>query len=190
MDKLNEQWLHGEPNFYFRFKRELIESLVEGSCINIGCGSHIIPGALNVDEGLPKLPYADASFETVVCSDVLEHIAPYREAIVELQRIARKRVIITVPAYQWLYGDYDKALGHHRRYAIEEFPDFRTRYLFWHLVPVLALRKLLNLRHRPLPAWLDSLFYELGKVRMPFGTTILAVQERQPDGSMPVSTRR
>ncbi len=70
MDKLNEEWLHGNLNFYFQFKRELLESMIEGSCINIGCGSHEIRGAVNIDEGLPRLSFSDKAFDTVICSDV------------------------------------------------------------------------------------------------------------------------
>ncbi|MBA7509724.1 hypothetical protein ES705_01690 [subsurface metagenome] len=90
MDKLNIEWLKGKLNFYFRYKRQLLESMIEGSCINIGCGSHIIKNAVNIDEELPHLPYPDNSFDTVICSDVLKHIGPHKQAIGELLRIARK----------------------------------------------------------------------------------------------------
>jgi len=179
MDRLNEKWLNGKLNFYFRYKRQLIESMIEGSCINIGCGSHIIRNAVNVDEGLPDLFYKDGSFDTVVCSDVLEHIKPHREAIDELLRIARIKVIITAPAYNWLYGEYDSVLGHHRRYGAEDFEGFRISYLFWFLVPILFLRKIFNLKHRPLPPTIDRLFFILSKLHLSFGTTILAIRRKK-----------
>ena len=43
------------------------------------------------------LPFADKSFDTVVCTHVIEHILDYRDAIAELRRIARRRLIIVVP---------------------------------------------------------------------------------------------
>ena len=137
MDKLNIKWLKGKPNFYFRYKRELLESMIEGSCLNVGCGSHIIKNAVNIDEGLPSLPYEDNSFDTVICSDVLEHIGKHKLAIGELLRVARRKVIITVPAYSWLYGEYDKLLGHRRRYNTNDFSGFEIKHLFWFLTPIL-----------------------------------------------------
>jgi len=180
MDKLNFQWLQGKPNFYFRYKRHLLQSMIEGSCINVGCGSHVIQNAVNIDEGLPKLPYPNNSFDTVICSDVLEHFGPYKQAIGELLRVARKKVIITVPAYKWLYGHYDRLLGHKRRYYANDFSGFEIKHLFWFLVPVLFLRKLFRLKHRPLPKIIDDLFFEFSKVRLNFGTTILAIKNKVP----------
>ncbi len=43
------------------------------------------------------LPVADKSFDTVVCTHVIEHILDYRRAIAELRRITRRRLIIVVP---------------------------------------------------------------------------------------------
>jgi SAM-dependent methyltransferase len=43
------------------------------------------------------LHFADKSFDTVVCTHVIEHILDFRRAIAELRRIARRRLIIVVP---------------------------------------------------------------------------------------------
>jgi len=43
------------------------------------------------------LPFADKEFDTVICTHVIEHILDYRQAIAELRRIAKRRVIIVVP---------------------------------------------------------------------------------------------
>ncbi len=180
MDKLNQEWLSGKLNFYFRYKRFLLESKVEGACLNVGCGSHLITGATNIDEGLPRLPYADESFDTVVCSDVLEHIGPHRQALAELLRVARKKVIITVPAYKWLLSEYDDLVGHKRRYVAKDFTGFHTQYLFWHCVPLLFLRKILRLKHRMLPTWVEELFYQISKIHFNFGTTLLAEKRKIP----------
>lgn len=180
MDKLNEEWLKGKPNFYFLYKRKLIESLIEGSCLNVGCGSHIIEGATNIDEGLPNLPYGDNSFDTVICSDVLEHIGPHKQSVAELLRVSKKKVIITAPAYRWLYSKYDALLGHKRRYHAEDFSGFEVEHLFWFLLPVIFLRKLLGLRHRPLPEFVEKIFFVLSKIHLSFGTTILAIKYKVP----------
>lgn len=49
------------------------------------------------EANIEKLPFADQSFDTVVCTHVLEHILEFRSALSELRRVARKRLIIVVP---------------------------------------------------------------------------------------------
>lgn len=54
---------------------------------------------------LYKLPYSDRSFDVVVCSEVLEHLDDPNRAMLELKRVARRHVLITVPHepyFQWL----------------------------------------------------------------------------------------
>jgi SAM-dependent methyltransferase len=46
---------------------------------------------------IEDLPFADKSFDTVVCTHVIEHILDLRRAIAELRRITRRRLIIVVP---------------------------------------------------------------------------------------------
>jgi SAM-dependent methyltransferase len=46
---------------------------------------------------IEKLPFADRSFDTVICTHVLEHILEFRQALTELRRVARRRLIIVVP---------------------------------------------------------------------------------------------
>lgn len=43
------------------------------------------------------LPFADASFDTVICTHVLEHVLDLRAAVVELRRLYKKRLIVVVP---------------------------------------------------------------------------------------------
>ena len=43
------------------------------------------------------LPFADNSFDTVICTHLLEHILDIRKAILELRRVAAQRLIIIVP---------------------------------------------------------------------------------------------
>lgn len=56
----------------------------------------------------------------VVCAlDVIEHLADDHEAIRWIGNLLQPGglLIATVPAYQWLFSDHDRALGHFRRYT-------------------------------------------------------------------------
>ncbi|HEX5050579.1 MAG TPA: class I SAM-dependent methyltransferase [Planctomycetota bacterium] len=56
-----------------------------------------------------RLPFADACFDVVVCSEVLEHVEHPVETMLELQRVARDAVLLTTEEIR-----YDKA-------AIDEY---------------------------------------------------------------------
>ncbi len=43
------------------------------------------------------LPFEDASFDTVVCTDVLEHLDNLHLVFAELVRVSRKRILISLP---------------------------------------------------------------------------------------------
>lgn len=47
------------------------------------------------------LPFADACFDRIICSEVMEHVHDYRAAIRELHRVARPgaKIAITIPTY-------------------------------------------------------------------------------------------
>lgn len=56
-----------------------------------------IPGVDYVAARIETMPFEDGAFDTVVCTHVIEHVLEYRQAIAELRRIARRRLIIVVP---------------------------------------------------------------------------------------------
>lgn len=57
--------------------------------------------------------------ETVVAMNVLEHIADHVGALRDLSRLVVPggRIVLWVPGYQALYGDFDRKVGHVRRYT-------------------------------------------------------------------------
>ena len=59
-------------------------------------------------------------FDTIVCVNVLEHIADDVQALTLFREVVagtNGKVLIFVPAVQRIYGPHDAALGHHRRYS-------------------------------------------------------------------------
>ena len=57
--------------------------------------------------------------DTIVMMNVLEHIADDSQALRDLAACLEPggHLIISVPGYQRLYGDFDRLVGHHRRYT-------------------------------------------------------------------------
>jgi SAM-dependent methyltransferase len=69
--------------------------------------------------GLPRLPFRDGAFGLVCAFDVIEHLDDDQSAVSELLRICRPGgiLLITVPAYNWLWSQHDEANYHKRRYV-------------------------------------------------------------------------
>lgn len=70
--------------------------------------------------GLPEpVPFADHEFDLVCLLDVLEHIEDDAAALTRVRRLLNKsgRLLVTVPAYAWLWSTHDTAHHHYRRYT-------------------------------------------------------------------------
>ena len=67
--------------------------------------------------------------ETVLAINVLEHIDDDAEALRRMAALTRPggRVVIWVPGYQQLYGEFDRAVGHVRRYTPATLRDAFAR---------------------------------------------------------------
>lgn len=66
--------------------------------------------------------FDDERFDLICMFDVLEHIERDLDTLCALRQRLRKngRILLTVPAYQWLYGPHDRFLHHKRRYSAGE----------------------------------------------------------------------
>ncbi|MEZ0580897.1 class I SAM-dependent methyltransferase [Nocardioides sp. MH1] len=65
-----------------------------------------------------RLPFADASLDLVMSTDVWEHIEDDRLVAGEAARVLRPggRLLVAVPCSMKLWSGHDLALGHYRRY--------------------------------------------------------------------------
>jgi SAM-dependent methyltransferase len=71
------------------------------------------------EASLEDLPYEDDRFDLIGSTDVLEHIAAEQEALRELWRVTKPNgvLLLTVPAYMWMWTEEDDNLHHQRRYT-------------------------------------------------------------------------
>ena len=74
--------------------------------------------SLAFDAGQPW-PFKNHSFNVVIMLDVLEHIEDDIACLHEARRVLRRNgvAVLTVPAHQFLFSDWDRVLSHHRRYS-------------------------------------------------------------------------
>lgn len=72
-----------------------------------------------------QIPFHDQRFDLICIFDVLEHIEQDTETLISLKQLLKKngRILLTVPAYQWLYGPHDEFLHHKRRYTAKQLRE-------------------------------------------------------------------
>jgi SAM-dependent methyltransferase len=72
---------------------------------------------------------ADERIDTIICLNVLEHIATDQDVLGHFFRLLQPggHAIMLVPQHPWLYAPVDQTLGHERRYTTEELCDKLTR---------------------------------------------------------------
>ncbi len=105
--------------------------------LNLGCGTHIKEGWVNLDisalpgvdvvhdiETLP-LPFADGEFDEILCQDVLEHVE-YIPVLKDLHRILAPggKLTVRVPHFSSRHNYIDPT--HKKRFSINTF-DFFVR---------------------------------------------------------------
>jgi len=86
--------------------------------------------------------------DTVVCLNVLEHIEEDRNALECMGKLLTPggRLILLVPQYKWLFGSYDKAAGHYRRYARKDIESLLSQAGY-------NLVRVKNFNFFSIPAW-------------------------------------
>ena len=79
-------------------------------------------GAEVVQGSIAALPFPEAAFDAVVSCDVVCQVADPAQALREFNRCLRPGgvVVLTMPAYQWMYSYHDREVGNLRRYTRSE----------------------------------------------------------------------
>jgi SAM-dependent methyltransferase len=72
-----------------------------------------------VECSMLDMPFNAGSFDLSLSLDVIEHLADDVAALRELRRVTAEggALLVTVPAYQWLWSGHDEVNHHHRRYS-------------------------------------------------------------------------
>lgn len=75
------------------------------------------------------LPIKPGSVDVITALDVIEHIEDDRDALEGLVNATREGglIILTVPAYRFLWSEWDVALHHRRRYTYSDILRLLTR---------------------------------------------------------------
>jgi SAM-dependent methyltransferase len=72
-----------------------------------------------IEGSVLEMPFAADSFDLAASLDVIEHLEDDLAALRELRRVVAPggSLLVTVPAYQWLWSGHDEINHHHRRYT-------------------------------------------------------------------------
>jgi SAM-dependent methyltransferase len=142
-----------------RMLRDLGFADVEGLDLSQEAIRYCAEKALGVvHEGdICAMPFPDGSFNLVLSTDVIEHVSDDRLALSEVARVLKPGgvAIITVPAFQKLYGLQDRVAHHRRRYHKQDLVqkiraaglEIGSVYYFNYLlfVPIWLARRLIDL---------------------------------------------
>ena len=138
-------WFRGRRSVYLGLLSANIGTENRGRLLDLGCGVGGFLAPLKdmgfdvygadmdmeslqycVDRGFTQcaqmdsydLPFADNSFDVVTMFDAIEHVEDDYKAMREVARILRPggRIVVSVPAYQFLYANNDRLAQHYRRY--------------------------------------------------------------------------
>jgi hypothetical protein len=141
-------------------------------------------------------------FSLVTILDVIEHVETDIQFAQELKELLSTdgHMLVTVPAYQWLWSELDDVAMHYRRYTrpqivnILEKAGFEIEYAsYWNamlLIPAAIVRVgtgKAGYSAFSMPKWIDSLFFWWVKfetllmpyVSLPFGTSVFVYARKK-----------
>ena len=155
---------------------------------------NISSGFGDIEEG--RYFFHAKKFDSIVCLNVLEHISNDFKALKNTYKLLKVggTLVLLVPAHQILFSNFDKTLGHFRRYTTGElaqklknagFKVVTNRYLnWWAAIGWFVFLRLTGWRSMPKNE--VGIFNYLGKlflwpekfVEFPFGLSVLALAKK------------
>jgi SAM-dependent methyltransferase len=152
----NHWWFRGRRAVYLGLLRHHLGAERPRAILDLGCGvggflgglaelgGEVFPADLDRESlgicrerGFPRgvvcdgyaLPYRDGSFDLVALFDAIEHIPDDARALGEVWRVLRPggRVVVSVPAYPFLFANNDRVAQHQRRYTRRTLASVLTR---------------------------------------------------------------
>lgn len=153
-----------------------------------------------------KLPFGEDEFDLVTCFDVIYQLDDERarNAVSEMHRVLKPGALLFIrePAYQWMRGGHDVAVGTHRRYTLTElrrllqahgFVVRRSTYANMLLFAPAAFHRLLSRMRgstesdvKPVAGWLNNILGLMLKleariltmISFPFGLSAIILAEK------------
>ncbi len=158
------------------------------------------------DGTLPdNIPYKK-KFDLIFLLDVIEHLDDDEKALKSLQKYLKTdgKIIITVPAYQFLWSSHDEVNFHKRRYKLKKlttklknngYQILYSSYFNTFLFPIIAFIKILN-KHgkikksndiKPIPSLFNKLLFFIfsserffmPQISFLFGISIIVVAKKR-----------
>lgn len=153
-----------------------------------------------------NIGFGDEKFDLIFLFDVLEHVEDDLSALIEIKKRLNEngKLILTVPAYQFLFGKFDVESFHFRRYNMGNISklvntsgfkiNFSSYFNFWLFPLVLISRLIEKLLNRSSghavtnqnASFTNSLFYKImsserkwlrNKNSFPCGSSIILIAE-------------
>jgi SAM-dependent methyltransferase len=151
-------------------------------------------------DGLPELAQ---KFDLIALFDVIEHVVEDGRSLEKLRNLLKPggRIVLTVPAFNFLWSQHDDENHHVRRYLRKDLKqlalqrgltlDYVSYFNFWLFPPVAAIRMIRKvlpyqeswrdmrepnrLFNNVLKTVFESESHLVGRVSLPFGISLIAV---------------